>query len=112
MAIMSAFQAEDGSSILLSRSMEKKRTGKEIKQDIVSFLNLIFEEGVLNLYYAGLISADSLNTVEDCDIAEKSLNEFKDALPETNISEQEKCLERINDGLKIVKREKTLKEGN
>lgn len=108
---MSAFQAEDGSSILLSRSMEKNVTEKEIKQDIVSFLNAIFEEGLLNLYYAMLISADSLSTVEDCNLAEKSLNEFKDALPETKISERGKWLERINDGLKIVKREKTLKEG-
>ena len=95
----------------VSRSMEKKRTEKEINQDIVSFLNSIFKEGVLNLYYASLISADSLNTVEDCDIAEKSLNEFNEALPETKISEQEKWFERIKDGLKIVKRKKMLKEG-
>ena len=30
MAIMSAFQAENGSSILLSRSMEKKKKKREI----------------------------------------------------------------------------------
>ena len=91
--------------------MERKRTEKEIRNDIVSFLNCIFKEGVLNLYYASLISADSLNTAEDCDVAEKSLNEFKEALPNTEINNQEKWLERIKEGLNIVKREKTLKEG-
>ena len=103
---MSAFQAEDGSSILLSRSMEKKRTEKEIRNDIITLLNTMFETGLLNFYYVSLISADSLLDGESCDYAEKSLNEFKDALPETKITKQGKWLRRIEAGLDIIKEER------
>ena len=66
----------------------------------------MFESGLLNLYYVSLISADSLLDTESCDYAEKSLNEFKNALPETEITEQGKWLRQIEAGLDIVKEER------
>ena len=66
----------------------------------------MFESGLLNLYYVSLISADSLLDPESCDYAEKSLNEFKNALPETEITEQGKWLRQIEAGLDIVREER------
>lgn len=66
----------------------------------------MFETGLLNLYYVSLISADSLLDEESCDYAEKSLNEFKNALPETKITEQGKWLRQIETGLEIIKEER------
>jgi hypothetical protein len=86
--------------------MERKRTEKEIRQDLITFLNTMYENGLLNLYYVSLISADNLVDREACDFAEKRLNEFKDILPETEITEQGKWVRQIEAGLDIIKKER------
>lgn len=75
------------------------------------FINQLFNTGQLDFFYVNLISADSLVSIEACENNERLLNGFKDVLKDTELPDKEKWLERINDGLKIVKREKTLKEG-
>jgi hypothetical protein len=86
--------------------MERKRTEKEIRQDLITFLNTMYENGLLNLYYVSLISADNLVDREACVFAEKRLNEFKDILPETEITEQGKWVRQIEAGLDIIKKER------
>ncbi len=66
----------------------------------------MYENGLLNLYYVSLISADNLVDREACDFAEKRLNEFKDILPETEITERGKWVRQIEAGLDIIKKER------
>ena len=86
--------------------MERKRTENEIRRDLITFFNTMYENGLLNLYYVSLISADNLVDHESCDFVEKRLNEFKDALPETEITEQEAWVRQIEAGLDIIKKER------
>lgn len=75
------------------------------------FINTLNEVGQLDFFYVSLISADTLTSIGACENSERLLNGFKDVLEDTELSGKEKWYELITDGLKIVKREKTLKEG-
>lgn len=71
-----------------------------------------FDEGdgsefVLNMIYAGCISADTLLTKKDCEESRKTLNELKNAIDEADIGVETKKMwyERISSGLSIIERD-------
>lgn len=63
---------------------------------------------MLPLYFASLISADTLVSVESCDINEKELLETLEELPKTNLPKEEieKWIDMGNKGLEIIRRDK------
>lgn len=63
---------------------------------------------MLPLYFASLISADTLVSVESCDISEKELLETLEELPKTNLPKEEieKWADMGNKGLEIIRRDR------
>lgn len=94
--------------------MSKKVSEEESKKDVVSLINSLNDNGVLYFYYISLISSDSLMSVEDCEIAEKQMLEFQEALPKTNVKNTEKLdwSKLIEDGLDIIRRDKEFFQNN
>ena len=77
----------------------------------ISFKNLIetlHENGMMYLYLASLISADTLISVENCNKSIHQLNMIIDNLRDSNIPEEEKnkYLGYCEDGLLICERDK------
>lgn len=66
------------------------------------------EAGALPLYFAALISADALITVERCETYERDLLETVKELPKTNLPKEEieKWIKIGNDGLEIIRRDR------
>lgn len=66
------------------------------------------EVGALPLYFAALISADALITVERCETYERDLLETVKELPKTNLPKEEieKWIKIGNDGLEIIRRDR------
>jgi hypothetical protein len=94
--------------------MSKKVSEEESKKDVVSLINSLNDNGVLYFYYISLISSDSLMSVEDCEIAEKQMLEFQEALPKTNVKNTEKLdwPKLIEDGLNVIRRDKEFFQNN
>lgn len=80
--------------------------------NIISFKEMIeslHENGMMYLYLASLISADTLISVENCNKSIHQLNMIIDSLRDSNIPEEEKnkYLVYCEDGLLICERDKT-----
>lgn len=75
-------------------------------RDIATLLEELEGTGLLNLYFVSLISADNILTAGDCDTSEKKLLELREAIPNSNVKEKEKWISRVEDGLKIVRRDR------
>lgn len=90
--------------------MSKKVSEEESKKDIVAFINSLIESDMLYLFYASLISADTLVSLDDCEVVEKQMLEFKEALPKTNLEKDklDEWSKLIEDGLDIIRRDKKL----
>ena len=71
-------------------------------------LNALKENGMLWFYMVSLISSDSLWTPEDCDKSIELLKQTMEALPESNLTddEKEKVMEHCQKGLEICKMDK------
>ena len=70
------------------------------------FINTLFKEGQLDFFYVSVISSDTLLSVGACDNSERLLLGFKEVLPDTEVPGKEKWYELIEDGLKIIKRDR------
>lgn len=88
--------------------MSKKVSEEESKKDVVSLINSLNDNEMLYFYYISLISSDSLMSVEDCELAEKQMLEFQEALPKTNVKNTEGTdwSKLIEDGLDVIRRDK------
>lgn len=75
---------------------------------MVDMLGELEQLGFLNLYFVSLISADTLQSIEDCDKSEAKLLELQEAIPDSQLQDKEKWLERAKDGLEIVRRDREL----
>lgn len=77
-------------------------------ENMVELLNKIYESGGIWFYMVSLFSSDSLLSVEDCDRSIKLLNDTINAIPETNIpdDEKEKILDHCKGAIEICERDK------
>jgi len=75
---------------------------------MVNLLNQLKNNGLLWLYFGTLISSDNILTVEDCDRSIELLKQTKKAIPNSEISEEEKkeLLQFCDNGIKICEADK------
>lgn len=72
----------------------------------IELLNTVDGEGLLDLLYASLISADSLTSADYCDKTIEMLTSFLEALPSTKIVNKDAWHDRFVTGIEIAKRDK------
>lgn len=72
----------------------------------VEILNAANENGLLPFLFASLISADSLVNIDACNKAIEMFSDFIEAIPETNLDNKEKWVEKCKSGIKIAERDK------
>lgn len=71
----------------------------------IKVLNTVNKQGMLPMLFGELVSADALTNEGQCKKSLEILNDFKEALPETEIDDKDKWMKFIDDGLEIVKRD-------
>lgn len=71
----------------------------------IKVLNTVNKQGMLPMLFGELVSADALTNAEQCKKSLEILNDFKEALPETEIEDKDTWMKFIDDGLEIVKRD-------
>lgn len=75
---------------------------------MVDLLNKLVESGMLYFFLVSLISAESLHTPADCDVAITRIQEIIKALPDTSLDDEtkDKIMKFCQDGLVICERDK------